>query len=1058
MPNNLHFARSFLISLSLLFICAGAFAQKTVTGKVTNKSGNQPIPAATVHVRGTNIVAVTSPDGFFTIKVPNEKSVLEFSTVGFTSMDIPVSGKSNIDVSLSETTSQLNEIVVTGYSAQKKKDITGSVSVVNVKDMKSIPTGSPEQMLQGMASGVNIITSGQPGSASNIRIRGITSFGNVDPLVIIDGVQASLHDINANDIESVQVLKDAGAAAIYGVRGSNGVIIVTTKRGRPGKATISYDAYVGTQVPIQGNAFNLLNTQEMANVTWLAFQNSGQSLVHPQYGSGATPVIPDYILAGSKSGSAITSADVDPTLYNIDFSKPIYQIVRANKIGTDWFHQIFKTAPIQSHTITASGGNDKSTYLFSMNYFNQQGTLINTYLKRYSVRMNTTFNVKNNIRIGENAYVFYKDNPQIFNQSEGNAISMSYREQPIIPVYDIMGNYAGTAAKGLGNAQNPVANMQRTSGNRGNTWDIVGNVFGEVDFLKHFTARTSFGGTIDNGYYYYYGYRTYENAENNGSNSFSENAYYNRQWTWTNTVSYSNVFAQKHNVKVLAGVEAVDEYGRSVGGSSLGYFTDNPNFRTLSNGSGGFTNYSNAYQRSLYSQFAKADYAYDDRYLLSVTIRRDGSSRFGPDKRYGIFPAVSAGWRVSNEKFMKNITWINDLKVRGSWGKLGNQLNADPANAFSTFAGSPGNSYYDINGTSTSSVQGFRATRYGSRTTGWEEDKLTNFGFDATLFKNKIDVSVEYYKKAVNGLLFTDAASATAGGGNLPAVNIGNIENKGWDIDLQYHGSSGRDLKYNVGLNLTTYKSNVTDIPGVYFDAGGSRIGNFVRNQVGHPIGSFFGYKVTGLFKDAADVAKSPTQDAAAPGRFKYADVNGDGKITANDRTFFGNPNPTFSTGISLGASYKNFDISMFLYGSFGNDVINYVRYWTDFYPSFQGVKSRDLLYNSWTPTNLNARTPIAENVSNFSNNAVPNSYYLEKGGYLRCKSLLIGYNVPVSSLKKLGIEKLRIYVQAANLFTITKYTGLDPELPGSSSAFGIDYGNYPNDQKNFNFGVNMSF
>lgn len=1059
MPTKAYsFVRTSILSLLFLFFSFHVFAQKTVSGKVNSKATGEPIAGATIQVKGTTIVALTNNEGLFTINAPNTKSVLVISVIGYAPIEQELNGKTTYNFSMVETTSQLDEILVTGYSAQRKKDITGSVSVVNVKDLKAVPAGSPEQMLQGRASGLNVITSGQPGSGSNIRIRGITSFGNVDPLVIVDGVQGSLTNLNASEIESIQVLKDAGAASIYGVRGSNGVIVVTTKKGK-GRSTVTYDAYVGTQRPAGGNPFNLLGTQGMADLTWLALKNSGQTLSHPQYGSGASPVIPDYINNGGNAGISGSISAADLAKYNItDFSKPIYQIVAANKTGTDWFHEIFSPAMIQSHTVTASGGNEKNTYLFSLNYFNQQGTLMGTYLKRYSARVNTTFNITKNIRLGENLYVFNRDNPQVTNQSEGNAISMAYREQPIIPVYDINGGFAGTAAKGLGNAQNPVANQARTFDNKGNSWNIQGNMYAEVDFLSHFTARSSFGGTMDNFYYYYYGYRTYENAENNGSNSFSENAGYNRQWTWTNTLKYSNIFAGKHALTLLGGVESVEAYGRGVGGGALGYFTDNPSFRVLSTGSSGFTNYSYAYQNSLFSLFGKLDYAYNDKYLLSATVRRDGSSRFGPDKRYGIFPSFALGWRISNEKFMSDVSWINDLKLRGSWGKLGNQANVDPSNAFSQFGGSPGTSYYDINGTSTGSVQGFRATRIGNPKTGWEEDILSNIGIDAQLFHNKIDLTVEYYQKKINGLLFVDQAPATVGGAALPNVNIGDIQNKGVDASVTYHGSGSRDFKYDIGLIFTTYKSNITSIPGDYFDAGGSRIGNFVRNQVGHPIGSFFGYEVVGLFQDAADVAKSATQDGAKPGRFKYKDANGDGKITDADRVYFGNPNPKYTMGINLSANYRNWDFSTFLYASIGNDVINYVRYWTDFYPSFQGAKSIDALNNSWLPNRTNTKVPIAENDASFSTNQVPNSYYKENGSYLRCKSLILGYTMPMKELKRWGIEKMRFYVQAANLFTITKYTGLDPELSGSNAAFGIDYGNYPNNQKNFNIGVNVTF
>jgi len=1061
----------FCIAVFFVLISGTLFAQTKVTGTVKNAKDNSPVAFATVTVKGTTVATTTSATGDFIINVPEGKNTLVVSSVGFDDSEVPI-GNGTVSVSLKEKVSSLDEIVVTGYTAQKKKSLTGSVAVVNVKDLKNVPAGSPEQMLQGKAAGVTVNTTGQPGSESNIRIRGITSFGDVSPLIIIDGVQGNLRDLNANDIESFQVLKDAGAASIYGVRGSNGVIVITTKRGKSGKPTITYDGYYGTQQPLQGNVFNLLNSQEMADVTWLSLRNSGQldtttgNPTHPQYGNGPSPILPDYLLIGNENGVNRQPTAEELAQYNVNYNKgDIYQIVPANKTGTDWYHELFSPAPIQSHTISAAGGGDRSTYLFSLGYFNQQGTYLNTYLKRYSVRINTTFNVKNNIRIGENAYMFAKDNPQIGVLGETD-IGALYREQPIIPIYDYFGNWAGTRAAGLGNSWNPYANAVRRGDDKGHTWDMTGNVFAEVDFLKHFTIRTSFGGTVDNGYYYSFGFHEYENAENNTSNSFSENAYYNRSWTWTNTINYGAVFG-KHDVKVLGGIEAIDNYGRSVGGGALGLFSDNPDYRTLSNGSSGFTNYSNAYQNSLYSQFGKVDYAYNNKYLISATVRRDGSSRFGPESRYGVFPAVSAGWVLTQESFLSNLTWLNNLKIRGSWGKLGNQLNVDPTNAFNLYGSSASStnfgSYYDINGANTSSVQGFTQTRIGNPATGWEEDQLTNIGLDAIVLKNKIDLSVEWYKKSINGLLFSPTLPATVGGpgsAQPPTVNIGDIENKGWDISATYHGTIGKDFKFDISGNVTTYKSNIIAIPGDYFDAssGGTRLQNQTRNQVGHPIGAFFGYKVIGLFQSQEEVDKAPTQDAAAPGRFRYADVNNDGQITPDDRTFIGDPNPNFTYGINLNASYKGFDFTAFFYGSEGNDVFNYVRYWTDFYPSFQGVKSKDLLYNSWTPDRPNAKTPIAENESNFSNNGVTNSYYIENGSFLKCKSMILGYTLPSDKLKRIGVDRFRVYVQAANLFTITNYTGQDPEVTGNNSSFGIDYGTYPNNQKMYIVGVNLSF
>jgi len=1056
--------------------------QKTITGKVTD-SNNQPINGATVTVKGSNVATQTNGEGQFSIAVPGTNAVLVFSSVGYEPQERPVGSNINLSISLKTTTSNLNEVVITGYTAQRKKDITGSVAVVEVENMRQIPTGTPEKALQGQAAGVTVVTSGAPGGNSNIRVRGITSVGSTDPLVIIDGTQGNLHDINVNDIESIQVLKDAGAAAIYGVRGSNGVIVVTTKRGRSGKAKVAYDAYVGTQRPLK-DGFNIANTQETANAIQQGYINSGLTPGHKQLGTGATPVIPDYI-------TPTAAMEGDPRVAPSQYKLYDNQITKTNKAGTDWFHEIFKPAVIPSHNLAVSQGTDKSTFFLSLNYFNQEGTLIETYLKRYSARINTTFNLNNKIRVGENAYVFYRQNPGLpnSNQNEGNPISHSYRESPLIPVYDIMGNFAGTGSQGLGNAQNPVANLKRTANNKDNDWQVQGNVFAEVDLLKHFTARTSFGGFFDNHYWNTFGYTSYENAENNKNpNSFTEFTMYNSSWTWTNTLTYNETFG-KHTIKALIGTEAIQNYQRGFFGQRTSYpltnagnLTVSPNLWTLLFGppNGQVTgnlsinngtaidgnNPPTPVQSALYSQFGRVDYNYDDKYLLSGTLRRDGSSVFDKSQRWGVFPSLTAGWRISREEFFGNISWLNELKLRGGWGKLGSISNISPTNAYTLFTQNAANSYYDINGSNNTSNLGIYNSQFGNKETTWEEDIITNIGFDANLLDNRLSFSFEWYKKAISGLLFRPLAPAAGGGATAAFVNAGNIQNTGVDIAATYHGKSG-DFNYDITGTFTSYKNQVKSLPdGIkYYDqvsTGSSRFGAFSRLQPGQALGAFYGYKVVGLFQSDDDVNKSPVQEAAAPGRLKFQDTKADNKIDADDRTFFGNPNPKFTAGLNLEASYKNFDFSAFFYASVGNDVINYVRYWTDFPQVFDGAVSKDAANNSWTPTRLNAKVPRLERGANFSTTTQFSSYYLEDGSFLRCKSMVLGYNIPTGHIKKVGIDRLRVYVQAANLFTLTKYTGLDPELTTSNlrdnTNFGIDFGNYPSNQKNFNVGVNLTF
>jgi TonB-linked SusC/RagA family outer membrane protein len=1067
-----------LITVPLLLLGLVASAQtRSIKGQVVSATDGKAVAGATISVNGQKVSAIASEDGTFTVNASGNVT-LTVKSVGFANQTVSVAGtQSSIKVSLTEESSQLNEIVVTGYSSQKRKEITGSVSVVSVKDMKAVPSGTAEQMLQGQASGVTIIGSGSPGEGSTVFIRGITSFGNATPLVIVDGVQSapgdlgSFRNLSANDIESVQVLKD-GQAAIYGARGAAGVIIVTTKRGK-GKPTISYESYTGIQVPRTGNVWNKLDPQGMADLAFLAAKNSGQvdaagNVSSGQYGTGKVAVLPDFIKAGQYSGVGASSgaaalAATNLALYNNDYAKgPIHLIVPANKKGTDWWDELFDPAPMSSHSITASGGQDKSSYLFSLNYFDQKGTLLNTYLKRYSMRANTSWNIKDNIRIGENLQFFYRDNPRIGNNERGNAVNNTAWEQPIIPVYDAGGGFGGTAGSNLGNSSNPVANQVRSKDNKNFNWQLQGNVFAEVDFAKNFTARTVFGGNLDNYYGFYHNYRNYENAENPASNGYGEYSGYNNNWNFTNTLSYANTFKQDHNIKLMAGYEALKVQGRQVGGSRVNYFSDDLNYLSLNTGSPiGQNNYSNLYKTTTNSILAKVDYAFRDKYLVGLNGRRDGSSVFGPNTKFGNFWSASAAWVISNEDFFKNVKFVNTLKLRGSYGLQGSIANVGQLNQYTLYGGGGGSSYYDLFGTSNTTVMGFYATNLGNLSTGWEKSKTLDFGFEATVLDNKLDISFDWYKKTIEGLLFQDQAPAVVGvGSSLPQVNIGDMQNTGIDLSLNYRGKVNNDLSYTVGANLGVYKNKIINIPGSagFFETAYTHSsGPQIRNAIGQPVSAFFGYKIAGIFQSAAEVASYAKMVDAAPGRFKYEDINKDGKISDDDRTFFGNPNPDFTLGINLNVAYKRFDISTNLYGSFGNEILNETRYFQDFLPSFQNSKSIPLLTESWLPTRPSTKWPIVENNSYFSTNGVINDFYVEDGTYMRVKQLSLGYTIDPATLKRYGIDKARVFVQGANLFTITNYSGLDPEVAGSTSSFGVDKGNYP-PMKTFNVGISLTF
>jgi len=1053
-----------------------------IKGIISNSETKEPLVGAVIKIKGTAASVVTNDKGYFEMDIAAGQVIL-VSYVGFVSKEVKVTGTSPLSVLLDPSQNNLNEVVVTGYTSQRRKDLTGAVTVVDVENMNKQPTSQINNQLQGQAAGVTVIGSGQPGEEPQVRIRGINTFGDNTPLYVLDGVPTqNISDINPNDVASIQVLKDAGAASIYGSRASNGVIIITTKKGKTGKPVVSYDAYYGTQIPKKGNVYHILNSQEMAQLKFNAFANSGTPVTDSSsdvlYGGGPVPVLPDYIYpAGAHEGDP----SVNPSLYNINPNytnvndlNGFYHIVRSNKTGTDWYHQVFKNAPTTNHNISVSGASDKAKYLMSLNYVNQEGTLINTYLKRYTVRANTAFTVSKNIRLGENLSYSISQNPQVGALQAYSAIAFTFREQPIIPVYDIRGNYAGNYGGQLGDAPNPVATQRRTSNDKTLDNRLFGNVFADVDFLKGFTFHTSFGGESYSGYSHNFGYPTYENQENTPTNSYSESSYYGNSWTWTNTLTYHKIFNEVHNLQLLAGTEAYDSKSETLGGTTYGYLSFDPNYTTLSSGSGTKTNYSSRYSEGLWSQFGRLDYGYKDKYLISATIRRDGSSKF-KTYQYGWFPAVTVAWRVTQEPFLKNSSWLTDLKIRGGWGVMGNQINLGADNAYTTYTQNHNSSYYDISGTNNSIQQGFQAGQIGNPDAKWEKDANTNIGIDASFFKGAVNLSADYYEKNISDLLYNPELPGTYGRGVPAYRNVAQAKNNGFDITLTGNKNFSKDFKFDATLTFTSYNNRITKVTdniNYFFSGNGRQFGTkFIRNEVGHPVGAFYGYKIAGFWNSADEIAAADVQAQKAAnsadavyqtdegvGRFRYADVNGDGQVDASDRTFIGNPNPKYTYGVNLGFTYKNFDISVFLYGSQGNQVWNEVKYWTDFFPSFTGAKSQTGLYNSWTPAHQNAKAPIQENAGYASTNGLPNSYYVENGSYLRAKNIMLGYTLPGAFLQKKGIQNVRIYIQAANLFTITKYSGADPEINGNGvTEFGIDEGSYPSTRQ-FLAGISLKF
>lgn len=1066
--------------------------ERTVSGTVTDETGST-MPGVNILLKGTSSGTVTDGDGNFRISIPNDQAVLVVSFVGYTTSEITVGSRSVINIQLTSDVQTLTELVVTGYSVDKRRELTGSVSTVKAKELTIAPTGNIEQMLQGRVAGVTVITNGQPGTTSQIRVRGFGAFGGNSPLYIVDGVPVdNVNFINPDDIENVTVLKDAAAASIYGARAASGVIIYTTKKGTKGagkKLTVTYDQMIGVTNP--GKGLEMLNPTDFADWTWNAIKNTEDANAraegratnyalalsnfnHPQFGGGLTPVIPDYLRVGSQNGAAISGPvdlDAQKLLYNIDpRNGPIYNVIAANKAGTDWYDAITRNAPVFRQTLGFSGGGEGYRFYVGLSGQDQKGILLHQSFKRYALRANAEFDVRKNIRVGINTQFTYRqvlgltgDGGGIGSADDENDILSAFRMPSIIPVYNVFGGYAGTAAGGFNNPRNPVASRDGSMNDRNFDGLGFGNVYAEYDVIPGLTLRTSIGGNYANSAYRYYGRWQYENSENNSAFTFGQGSGYSFGWTFTNTANYKKTF-DVHNVDVLVGQEALNTgAGWNMSATGLNPFSWDPNFVNLTQTSSRVVNSSQFLGVNFYSLFGRVNYSLMDKYILSAVVRRDGSSRFGANNRFGVFPAVSLAWRISDEAFMDALPFVSDLKIRGGYGAMGNSNNVDPNNQFSLYGGSLGASSYDIGGSNSSAVQGFYRTRIGNPNAKWETSVTKNIGFDGNIFDGRLDFIVDFWEKDTRDLLLAVPITATAGpNAAVPSVNIARMLNRGLDIAVTGKGKITNDLSYEATLNGSFLKNEITELPPgqtylITVNPGYRGI-TPIRNQLGGSISGFFGYKVQGIFQTQQEVDAAPTQSGKGIGRFRYEDINGDGTINENDRTALGSPVPKFTGGFNFALRYKNFDLEAYTYVSLGNKIFNVSKWFTDFYPSFQGAAISARVKDSWSPTNTGATIPIFESASNFSTNTQSNSFYVEDGSYLRMQNLSIGYNFPSATLSKIGLTRVRVYFSTNNLFTITKYSGLDPSVGGAAdTSFGIDVGNYPI-TRSFTGGFNIGF
>lgn len=1067
------------------------------TGRVTSQADGSALPGVNVSVKGTTRGVVTNANGEYSIQASNG-STLIYSFIGFKGQEVPLTNQTTVNVTLVEESATLNEVVVTGYASQQKKDVTSAVTVVNTKELLAVPAANFGQQLQGRAAGVTVLPDYTPGGGTTIRIRGFGTLGSNEPLYVIDGVptQDNLNNLNQNDIESIQILKDATSASIYGSRAGNGVVVITTKKGKTGEPKFTFDMYYGVQTPRK--FFDVLNTQEYGDYLWASKRNAGvvnKTTGNPeqgQYGNGPNPVIPDFIVPdGAKIGDPRVAQDASGkyTNYSIDrfndanFGKTVFQITQANKVGTDWQREIFRNAPIQNYQIGVSGGTNASRYAFSLGYFDQKGMIVFNSFNRYSLRANTEFTVKKRLRIGENLQLSLSERKGAFRNedTEGNAIFMALRMQPIVPMYDVAGNYAGTLGSNLGNASNPKANLDRGQDNGYRDFRVFGNTYAELDLIPGLTARTTFGLDLTMAAGRYFGVPSPEVSEPGRTYSVSKDQQYRYQWTWTNQLRYNRTFGTDHTISAFIATEGIKSFGEYISGYRNNYFSGDPSLRYLDTGDPqAQSNSNNVFQDfTLFSYFGQANYSYRDKYLLSATVRRDASSRFLSAQRYATFPGFSAGWRLSDESFMKGIPAFSNLKLRAGWGQTGNQ-NIGDYNAYTTYTSDLYNGGYSLNGNPNGYNFPFTIQKFGNPQAKWETTTSTNFGLDAGFFNNALELNLDIWNRKTTDLLYTLPLPYTGGQGGVPSRNVASMQNKGVDLMLTYRGRTKGGIGYSVSGNFSTYRNKVLTLNpesgNDYLPGFGTRLPPITRSAVGLPISQFYGYIVDGIFQSQEEAAAAPQlagyTDATVfingvaqkgVGKFRFRDVNGDGKINSDDQTYLGSPHPSFNYGLNLDLTYKSFGLTLFGRGVSGNQIFNYTRYWTDF-NTFQGNRSTRVLYDSWTPTHKDAKLPILDENDAFS--SVPSSYYIESGSFFRIQNVQLTYSLPGALTSRLGLGSARIYVQTTNVVTVAKYSGLDPEVnirntsngqSGQDAQIGVDEGRYPA-PRNFIVGLNVAF
>jgi len=996
-----------------------------VKGRVTDASGEILIGVSVV-LKGTTRGTTTDLNGDYALSVPNTNDTLVFSYIGFGKVTQAIHGRTQIDVTLRATSFALNEVVAIGYGVKKKSDIIGAVSVVNSKDISALPVSNISEALEGKATGVSVTqNTGAPGAGTSIRIRGTGTINDNSPLFIIDGIPTK--DPNAippSDIQSISILKDAAAASIYGSRASNGVVIITTKKGVKGKAKFNFSTYTGIQ--------------QVSNLTPMANKD--------QY-------IEIYNEAATNDGRPLISSAMADTLPN-----------------TNWWNKIFRPAVITSTNLSVSGGSKNISYLVSGNYFHQDGIILNSGYDKYSVSTSLNSKLSKTVDIGTNINLSSAITDKVGSSGDGyggnggSVVRYAFFRTPIYPVTDSHGNYIDyypRLAQYFGDGYNPVAFAKKYD------WKVrehrmLGNAFLNWKITKHLAFRTDYGldymSTDDKRFNENWGYQ----GRINNPNSLSHKSTTNTQQTWKSTLNFNKIFNGKHNLSILAGFEEIHNnlVGFSAGAQT---FPDQiPSLRYLSNGT---TNQVvNGWQSSwtLLSFFGRISYNYKGKYYAKVVLRRDGSSRFGSNNPWAVFPAAALGWRVDKEAFMSSVGFVSYLKLRASAGILGNQEIGNYSFASLITPGA----YYPFGGTPSS---GYYLSKQGNANLRWESQRQIDAGFDLGLFNNKLFFYFDYYNKLTDNVLVRAPLPPSSGNALAPFINAGKIQNKGLELEIDYKNHIGL-LNYKIALISSHVKNKVLSL---YKDSPipAGRIDNGIYatlTQPGYPVGSFYLYQMDGIFQNQTDILTHAYQgNNIKPGDVKYKDISGpngvpDGIINSYDRTHVGSPIPDFTMGLNVSLTYKKWDFALFVQGVYGNKI-----YWQvaqdieGFYRAFNITKR---VYDGrWTgPGTSNTQPRVSW--SGATNNKKPSTRFLFDGSFLRLKNVNLGYTISNIGRKNVMIKSMRIYISAQNLFTFTKYPGLDPEMQTSDNstkegdlAKGIDWGTYPT-ARIFTLGINMNF